>query len=103
MENMSALLNSVPPFWEGVLASLVAALIFAILVALLRIFSGTARNWSDQKLEAKRKLIHKLKEGNDLDKSQASLTIIFHVLKWLFLGNLLWMISDSVLIGYFIE
>ena len=93
---MDEFINSIPSFWQGVLASLVAATIFAIVVALLRSWFSGYRHWQDRGKKEKEALKKEYTEGNDLQKTHASLKLIFNTLRWLFIGNILWIAPEAI-------
>ncbi len=88
-------LANIPEFWQGVLASLVAAVIFAITVALLRFVSTGANDWFTRRKAQREMLKQALVKGNDLLKTHAAMRLIFHTLKWLFIGNMLWILPEA--------
>jgi len=93
---MNEFINSIPSFWQGVLASLVAAAIFTIAIALSRTWFSGYRDWMDRGKKKKEELTKEYAEGNDLQKIHASLKLVFNTLKWLFIGNILWIAPEAI-------
>jgi len=88
-------MDQIPQFWQGVVASLMAAIIFAIIASLLR-FSFSSIQRLSHETNNKKERLKRLLSGNDLDKPRAVIILILHMLRWLFIGNMLWILSGSV-------
>jgi uncharacterized membrane protein len=85
----------IDPFWQGVIASVVGGAILIFLGFLLKFLSATFTSWTKEKEKSKAALARALTSGNDLEKSHAGMRVIFHVLKWLFIANALWMFPET--------
>jgi hypothetical protein len=93
---MNDYLENLPDFWQGVLASITAGILLAIAVAAGRASSGSVRTWFRGRRERLSRLRGMLQQGNDLTKTHASLILIFNTLKWILLGNILWVAPDAL-------
>lgn len=103
METINQFISQIPEFWSGVIASIVGGIFLTIFYYLLRISFASSKQREEKNALFKADIENKMK-GNDLDKSHAALHLIFQTLKWLFLGNLLWIASEfSQLFRYFGE
>ena len=87
---MNSYIDSIPSFWQGVIASIVATVLIAVAVGAFKIWSGSYNSWRDGLKVKYARLRADYEKGNDLTKIHMSVSVIFNVLKWLLLGNLLW-------------
>lgn len=85
--------DSLSNFWQGVLASIVAALILAIAGLIVRISIASVREWVSGRWAAIAVLRQQLSSEHPTIRSEATLQILFSAAKWLVLAALLFAAS----------
>jgi hypothetical protein len=91
--------DSLPNFWQGVLASIVAALIVTVAGFVVRISFASVREWISGRRGAIAVLRQQLSSEHPTIRSEATLQILFSAAKWLVLAALLFAASSVVLPG----
>jgi Domain of unknown function (DUF3395) len=90
------MLEHVPPFWQGVLASLLATIVAGIAVQFSRIFSGRARLKAEQNREAIKKLRQRISSADSVLRVEGYFVALFRLLRYLLLGSLLWVVAWAI-------
>lgn len=93
---MNNYFNTIPEFWQGVFASIVATIICAIIVGTARIWWSSYNDWIIQRQKIKENFKNELTKGNDIQKIDAGIKSIFEIIKWLFIGNMFWVIPEVI-------
>lgn len=93
---MGDIIKNLSEFWQGFLASLSAGLILTILLFVLRIFSKQIRESSRVRKAKLRDLKKQITADPPSERTEAAMIFIFHVLKYLFLGNITWVLPEAI-------
>lgn len=97
---MTEVWDNIPQFWKGVLSSIVAAIICGIAVYLFRVFFRQGTDWFRTKNENRQRQIDQLRihlnSTKATERMEAYLFFTFNTLKYLFLGNILWVLPEAV-------
>ncbi|MBT3044964.1 MAG: hypothetical protein KME67_19060 [Candidatus Thiodiazotropha sp. (ex Codakia orbicularis)] len=93
---MNDLIEQIPVFWQGVLASIVAGMILTILGY---IFSTSIKQWrknlSSHK-NLKRIIANKLQSNGMIPRLDGSIFCLFQTVKYLFFANIFWVLPETV-------
>jgi hypothetical protein len=98
---MMTFVDSLSNFWQGVLASIVAALILALAGLIIRISFASVREWLANRWGAIAALRQQLASEYPNVRSEATLQILFSSAKWLVLAALLYAASSVGIPGPF--
>src|SRR5450759_1581900 len=98
---MMTFVDSLSNFWQGVLASIVAALILALAGLIIRISFASVREWLANRRGAIAALRQQLSSEYPTVRSEATLQILFSAAKWLVLAALLYAGSSVAIPGDF--
>ena len=92
--------EDLPQFWQGVVTSIVAAIIFSISVYLLRLVSRQSREWFQTRSQRRKRQIDQLRthldSSDSAQRNEAYLFLTFSTLKYLFIGNILWVLPEAL-------
>lgn len=97
---MTEIWKTIPQFWQGVITSVVATILCAIAVYLFRTFSTQTRDALKRRHEKREKVMSKLEyqmaSPDATARSDANQYFTFSVLRYLFLGNILWILPEAI-------
>ncbi len=94
------MLRGIPVFWQGVLSSLLAAIITAICVHLFVMVSLQTRQRAERRKEFAQAQFEKIRSPDSILRVEGYFVALFELLKYLFVANILWVVSDP-LVGIF--
>jgi hypothetical protein len=86
-------LDRVSPFWQGVLASLLAGIILAIASKLYGTYSRRARDARMRRQKRLEILIGDVRSPDSVTRVEAYFQIVFTLLEFLFLASIFWVLS----------
>jgi len=89
-------LSDIPDFWQGVLASLVAAAILGLIGFVFKISSKQVQRRNQKTREYVNQLEQKLSGKDPSERTEAAVTFIFHALKNFFIGNIFWVLPEAL-------
>lgn len=93
---MNELFNNYSPFWQGVFATIITTILLTGLGFFVKLlFKQLSQSSFDRKTKFKQLKMQIVSE-NPIDRSEASYLFIFDILKYLFLGNILWVAPESI-------
>jgi hypothetical protein len=91
------IIRSLEPFWQGVLSSIVAALLLALAALVFRVLFSSVRDWITQSRGAKGLLRQQLSSPQAEVRSEATIRIFFGVAQWAIVAGILYLFG--VVIG----
>jgi len=91
------IIRSLEPFWQGVLSSIVGALLLALATLVLRVLFSSVREWITQSRNAKGLLRQQLSSPQAEVRSEATVRIFFGVTQWAIVAGILYLFG--VVIG----
>jgi hypothetical protein len=91
---MMDVINSLPPFWQGVLSSIVAALVLAVLGFVLRIVFSSIREWVSTRRGSLEILRQQLSSAMPAVRGEATIRVLFSVAQWLIISAILYTLSS---------
>src|SRR3954468_12908040 len=86
--------TDIPVFWQGVLSSIVATIFVAIAVALYRTYSRQARLTVQRRQTKIENIVSKVRSADSVFRVEGYFAILFTLLKYLFIANILWVAAD---------
>ena len=93
-------INNLPPFWQGVLSSIVGGLVLALLFLLLKITFSSIREWLAHRSGAIAVLRQQLSATQPSIRTEATVRVFFGMAKWLVISALLFAFSTVSLIWW---
>jgi len=87
------MIEKIPQFWQGFLASLLATIVFAIAIKLWAVVSTQARENQRRKRQHIQNLRSKMKSGDSILRVEGYFTALFTLLKYIFVGIILWVVA----------
>jgi hypothetical protein len=94
--NINQFLEQLPCFWQGVLASITAAIILAIFTYVWKVLPKPTRGGAIRRKAELKRLEEKLRSGQAYERTEAIAVYTFNTLKFLFLGNLFWVLPEAI-------
>jgi hypothetical protein len=90
-----AAIDSLPGFWQGVLASILAGLILTVAAFVFRIAFASVREWMAHRRGAVAVLRQQLSSDHPTIRSEATLQVLFGAAKWLIIAAILYAFSST--------
>lgn len=90
------MLDHVPAFWQGVLASILATIVVAIAIKLWSLFSTQAQQSQQRRQQQVKDLRAKMASSDSVVRVEGYFVTLFTVLKLLFIGSILWVLAWSI-------
>lgn len=89
-------IRGLEPFWQGVLSSIVGALLLALATLVLRVLFSSVREWLTQGRNASGLLHQQLSSPQAEVRSEATVRIFFGVAQWAIIAGILYLFGDVV-------
>src|SRR5450432_1887008 len=90
MKGLQNPVGSFPPFWQGVISSILAAVLVAIAVRLYIAFSRRARQSQDQRKRRLEELVLNLSAPDPVIRVEAYLRSLFMLFRYFFYACIFW-------------
>jgi hypothetical protein len=90
---MNTLIEKLPVFWQGVLASIIAAIIIGIVLKLASFFVSSVKESKQDKRRRMDELKEKVLSPDSVSRVEGYFLFLFRLLQYLFIANILWAIS----------
>jgi hypothetical protein len=90
------MIDKIPQFWQGVLASLLATIVVAIAAKLWAVISTQARENQCRKQQCIQDIRSKMKSGDSILRVEGYFTALFTLLKYIFVSIILWVVAWGV-------
>jgi len=97
---MDNLIEQIPVFWQGVLASIIAGIILTILGYMFSISANQWRKNSSLNKDLRRVVANKLQSSGMIPRIDGSIYCLFQTIKYLFFGNILWVLPEAIYLGF---
>jgi hypothetical protein len=88
--------SSLPPFWQGVAASVLATVLIAIAVRLFTTFSIRARDTRSQRQERIKAIVNNLASSDSVIRVEAYLRSLFALFRYFFYACIFWALYGVV-------
>ena len=93
---MAEFWNSLPAFYRGLATSIIGGIILAIIFFILRIFGNSVRLKKEARTVRIQRIERKLRSTTPAERTEASMSLIFNTLKYLFVGLILWILPEAI-------
>jgi len=90
------MLDHLPQFWQGFLASVLATIVVAIAIKLWALFSTQAQQSQQRRQQQLKDLRAKMRSSDSVVRVEGYFVTLFTVLKLLFIGSILWVLAWSI-------
>lgn len=90
---MADLIDKIPPFWQGVIGSILSTFILLIASKIFSLFSNEIKRSKSDRQKKIEDLRNKVLSQDSVLRVEGYFQVLFTLLQWLFIANISWVIS----------
>ena len=93
---MTSLINQIPAFWQGVVASIFGGMFLAVLGY---VFSTSLKQWKrsvSSQRNIRNAVVSNLTASGMIPRIEASIYCLFQTIKYLFFANIFWVLPETL-------